>query len=303
MDLASLTRSAGLVMLLALGTVAQAQEPEAIYRHVSDGPRAVNSFLIETPSGIILVDAQGRLSEARRIVRTIESLEKPLHAVLITQAHPDRYAGLPALLESFPEAVVYADEEAVREMAFDSSGLMAAAREAAPLDTPEFVPQPNRRFADGDVLNFEEIQFVIDQIADTGASTVSLVHLPQSNRLFTGALLTPGVVPDLAAYRTGAWLNHLQRLSDAYGENRPQLFPGHGQPGPFEDLLREQITELLLVRYLVGSRLRAGPVTPELITEIAASYRRLSPNRRAASATPGLLTTNIRAVAEELGGS
>lgn len=49
----------------------------------------VNSVIIETQNGIIVVDAQFLVSEAQKLKQQIEQLGKPLLAVIITHPHPD----------------------------------------------------------------------------------------------------------------------------------------------------------------------------------------------------------------------
>jgi glyoxylase-like metal-dependent hydrolase (beta-lactamase superfamily II) len=71
----------------------------SIHRFTSSPEGAfVNAYLVETPSGIVAVDAMLTRSDSRRLRTELEALGKPLLAVLLTQSHPDHYGGLTELV-------------------------------------------------------------------------------------------------------------------------------------------------------------------------------------------------------------
>src|SRR5258708_20382541 len=57
----------------------------------------VNSYLIETSSSVVLVDANLLLSDVVALAARIAALHKPLLGVFVTHAHPDHFNGLPLL--------------------------------------------------------------------------------------------------------------------------------------------------------------------------------------------------------------
>ncbi|WP_422771362.1 MBL fold metallo-hydrolase [Plantactinospora sp. WMMC1484] len=54
----------------------------------------VNSYLVETTEGVVLVDANLLLSDVRALAARIAALHKPLLGVFVTHAHPDHSNGL-----------------------------------------------------------------------------------------------------------------------------------------------------------------------------------------------------------------
>src|SRR5215470_10414542 len=54
----------------------------------------VNAYLVETGSGVVAVDGLLTVSAAKEMRAALDRLGKPLHAALLTQSHPDHYAGL-----------------------------------------------------------------------------------------------------------------------------------------------------------------------------------------------------------------
>jgi glyoxylase-like metal-dependent hydrolase (beta-lactamase superfamily II) len=69
----------------------------------------VNSFLIETLTGVIVVDTQFLVSTAEALGARLDALGKPLAAVIITHPHPDHYNGLPVLMRNRAPVPVYAN--------------------------------------------------------------------------------------------------------------------------------------------------------------------------------------------------
>ena len=70
-----------------------------IHRYPAEHESAfVNAYLVETDAGLVAVDGLLTVSEARRMRAALEGLGKPLHAVLLTQSHPDHYGGLGELV-------------------------------------------------------------------------------------------------------------------------------------------------------------------------------------------------------------
>jgi glyoxylase-like metal-dependent hydrolase (beta-lactamase superfamily II) len=58
----------------------------------------VNAYLVETDTLVVAVDSLLTVSESRAMRLGIESLGKPLAAVVLTQSHPDHYGGLTELV-------------------------------------------------------------------------------------------------------------------------------------------------------------------------------------------------------------
>ena len=84
----------------------------------------VNGYLVETANGVVAIDSALTVSESKSLKAQLESINKPLLAVLLTHPHPDHVAGVAYLvsdsgnipivsLESI-ESIMNATEEAKR---------------------------------------------------------------------------------------------------------------------------------------------------------------------------------------------
>src|SRR5919109_3780818 len=57
-----------------------------IHNYTSSGLAPVNSWIIETKNGVVVVDTQRQFSEAKKLLNEVEKINKPILGVIIT--HP-----------------------------------------------------------------------------------------------------------------------------------------------------------------------------------------------------------------------
>lgn len=291
-----------LAMAIALGSTGPAAATDIfeVIRYHQPGDGSVNTFILESAAGVVVIDAQRTLSAGGEVAAEVARIGKPLQAILITHPHPDHVNGLGALLAAYPGTPVYASVEARDEMRTDGQGYFAMSRQLLGDDASASVALPTTIFGDGDTLEFGDIALVVDEIGPGESVHMAMFYAPDLNVLFTGDLIDNEMIGFALEGRTSEWLEQLAAVRRDYGDRQPLVYPGHGDVGAFEELLDAQTAWLTDLRRLVGENLDDGPLTDDEVAEILVSFTELHPSQLPVAPIPGLMELNVRAVAEEL---
>src|SRR6185312_3083188 len=94
-----------LLTAAALGPVRAGELQVDVYR---GGFASVNSFVISNGRSQVVIDAQRKTSEARKLAELIKAKRLPLTHIFITHGHTDHFTGMAYLHEQFPEARIVA---------------------------------------------------------------------------------------------------------------------------------------------------------------------------------------------------
>lgn len=257
-----------------------------------------NAYLVETTHGVVVIDATLTHTESRALRTRLQSLGKPLLAVLLTHAHPDHVAGVTELVGSVDTPIV----------ALASIDALMRTTEAAkraqwgPVYQDEWIEQwtyPTRLVHDRDTLTFDGVTYRVYDLGPGGDCDANSLWILESDpqAAFIGDLVFNGTHVYTSDNHLLAWLANLQRARTLLAAV-PTLYPGHGQPGG-PDLLDAQ-RDYLLAYCAAVKELAAGQ--PALSEE---AKRRLV--ARMAQVRPGsglafLIGLGADAVAAELAG-
>lgn len=245
--------------------------------YVEDSYRGVTVGCIVTDAGVICIDSPMLPADARDWRAQIaKRTDKPVRFVVLTDAHRDRILGVQYL-----GGVVVAHEaawdkmknlgDAFRQQAADSvspCGAEAAAEVAADLR----IVLPQITFVDTLGLYLGALPVIIRHVG--GATPGSLwVHLPQSNVLFMGDLLTVKYHPSAAEGDLATWLELLDQVQQKDFVAKV-IVPGRGSPArkaalaPMARTLNAMRTR---VQALVRSH-KPKAETAQLVPEFLARY-------------------------------
>jgi len=132
-----------------------------IHRYPAEYESAfVNAYLVETDAGIVAVDSLLTVSEARRMRAALDGLGKPLHAVLLTQSHPDHYGGLTELVAG-DDVPIIAPKGVIDTIARDDEEKEQILR---PMFGDEWAVSrtfPNTAIRDGESVTFDGVSFTV----------------------------------------------------------------------------------------------------------------------------------------------
>ncbi|GAA3455977.1 MBL fold metallo-hydrolase [Dactylosporangium matsuzakiense] len=252
----------------------------------------VNSYLLETPDAVVLVDAGLLVPDARALKARIDALGKPLAAAFITHAHPDHFNGLPFV--AGPDVPVYATAEVAATIAEIAEPKRAQWSPVYGADWPAEHRVPAHTLHDTDTVEAGGITFTIHTAGAAESHADS--YLLAGGNAFIGDLAFNGVHPYTADGHTTAWLATLDTLSSEL--SGAVLHPGHGRPGTVS-MLADQRRYLLMYREAVH-RLSAG--SPTLTDRAKADLTTLMTTFLPGAPLDWMIALGADAVAAELAG-
>lgn len=214
----------------------------------------VNSYLLETADGVLLVDASLLVSDARALAARLAALRKPLLAAFVTHPHPDHFNGLPYVVgEDVP---VYATAAVARTIAETAPAKRAQWQPQYGDEWPDRFRVPDHPLDGGGTVEIGGLHVEVRDLgaAESPADSCLIVHDERRRVAFIGDVAFNGTHSYLADGHSHAWLATLDRLAVQLRDM--PVYPGHGAPGA-ASMLADQRRYLLMYQQTVG-RLAAG---------------------------------------------
>jgi glyoxylase-like metal-dependent hydrolase (beta-lactamase superfamily II) len=263
------------------------------------GEAAVNSYILEGPESLVLLNGQRTGVEAGQVAALARGLAKPVEAIFLSHEHPDHFGGLQVLVDAFPDAPLLASEvtrAALELMAAPTLAFMTTRFGAA---MPASVPLPTRIVTHGENLRLAGLNWIVDQRGPCEAGGMTMLYQPDRDILFAAELVGNTVTPWLVDGHTGTWLAELADARTRYA-NVATCLPGHGAAAPAAALIDGQSTYLSFFRDLVAAEAQAGVLTDDSRVRITAATETRFPGHPLVAPSPDLIAMNADAVASEL---
>lgn len=197
----------------------------------------VNSYVVDAPEGLVVVDGQLTVSDARAVRSAIDGFDRPVVAMILTHGHPDHYAGAATMLEGLSAPIIAARAVAdVIERDDDEKDAIVGPMMGAEWPTvrrfPDEVVEP------GEVRSVGGLEFSLHDLGP-GESHADTIWALDDGKVFSGDV----VYNDMHAYLTDGhfaeWLRTLDRLERELGD-AVTLFVGHGAPADRSALARQR---------------------------------------------------------------
>jgi glyoxylase-like metal-dependent hydrolase (beta-lactamase superfamily II) len=142
----------------------------------------VNSFLIETATGVIVVDTQFLISTAKELGARLDALDKPLAAVIITHPHPDHYNGLPVLMHGRKPVPIYANKATIAGITATQADKRAAWTPVYGADYPAMDGLPDHPLGADESLNIAGTELRLMDIGP-GSARITRSFISPTRRL------------------------------------------------------------------------------------------------------------------------
>ncbi len=187
----------------------------------------VNSFIIETENGVVVIDTQFLVSTAQELKQKVEATGKPILAIIITHPHPDHFNGTIVLSPDKDGFPVYATQATFDGIKATEAEKREFWKQKYADDYPDATVFPNRLLQPKDELTIDGVHFVIDELGAGESLTNTVIYLPNEKILLASDLVYERAHPWLAEGRSTAWLKHLEYLKIEYGAAKT-VYAGHG---------------------------------------------------------------------------
>jgi glyoxylase-like metal-dependent hydrolase (beta-lactamase superfamily II) len=170
-----------------------------IHNYASPPPAPVNSWIIESKNGMVVVDTQRQFSEAKKALKEVENINKPILGVIYTHHHPDHINGAAALLNGTANVPIYATQSTLNILKNDTGGYIALSKQLLPSNEySNQVVLPNRIVSSGENITIDGITYHFEDLGIGEADDMMVIYLPSQKLMFTGDIVNNHMHPFFA---------------------------------------------------------------------------------------------------------
>jgi glyoxylase-like metal-dependent hydrolase (beta-lactamase superfamily II) len=189
----------------------------------------VNAYVVEAESGVVAVDGLLTISAAKEMRAALDRLGKPLLAAVVTQSHPDHYAGLAEIVAG-QEVPIYAPQGVIDTIAADDAVKDEIIGPMFGDEWPANRVFPNTPVRDRESLTFDEVTLTVIDLGPSESPHDSPWVLGDDARtIFLGDQIYDHRHCFLADGFYAEWLANIETLRARFPADAV-FYIGHGGP-------------------------------------------------------------------------
>ena len=197
----------------------------------------VNSYIIEGPDGLVIIDGQLTVSDGRAVRSAVDGFDRPVAGLVVTHGHPDHYAGAATILDGLSAPIVSTSSVAdiVARDDEEKDGIVG------PMMGPEW--PTTRRFPDeivrsGHSVELGGLTFDVRALGP-GESDHDTLWTIGDDIVFSGDIAYNDMHPYLLDGHFDEWIALLDQLSGEISTSA-RMYVGHGDPTDTSVLARQK---------------------------------------------------------------
>ncbi|MEW5966494.1 MAG: MBL fold metallo-hydrolase [Pseudomonadota bacterium] len=190
-----------------------------------------NPAWIVTADGVVLIDPGSSVQAGRMVVAQLKkTTQKPVTHVFNTHVHGDHWLGNQAVLEAWPNAVVIAHPDMIKQAkaGADQFWLDLMSNLTKGYTDGTRAVHPTIEAADAQAFRIGGKTFRIHSSDDAHSKTDLMIEIVEDRILFTGDNVLARQVMNL---RDGTFKGVMKATQRAYDLNARLYVPGHGKTG------------------------------------------------------------------------
>jgi glyoxylase-like metal-dependent hydrolase (beta-lactamase superfamily II) len=215
-------------LLLSVGVALRASDgrqvtkhvpPKALHLYIHVAPEdsfGVTSTLILGRTEAILIDTQYHVSEALTLADEIAASGTRLKAVFITHPDIDHFLGSAVIRQRFPTTPIYMTAAALAHFDATAARTLAGAKQSAPAQTPDALPQPQVLPQDILTVDGEVVEIIPDLQGDVLGHANSFVWIPSLRAVIAGDIVFDGAhmyLADSTKESRREWRRSIDRIA------------------------------------------------------------------------------------------
>lgn len=186
-----------------------------------------NAGFVITPEGVVVYDALGTPSLAKKLVAEIKKLtDQPIVKLIISHYHADHIYGAQVFKELGAEILAPIGAYEYIDSAIGRDRLEERRTSLFPWVNDEtYIVKPDRVLEQSENFSLGGIDFLINIIGPAHSDGDMTLYVESDRVLFSGDIIFEGRVPFLGSAHTKFWLETLEKMEM---QSLQGLVPGHG---------------------------------------------------------------------------